>query len=106
MKFDELRSIAHNISDSLASGVGLLIGVYATEIFGEARRSAEGFIAVDFLTGTSTGARTSKKLSDAIAKYHDALVDLCAKHNTSIDQFRQLTTRYSMDARTPRFAVT
>ena len=37
MKFDELRSIGHNIADSLASGIGLLIGYYQMDIFGEAR---------------------------------------------------------------------
>ncbi len=52
MKFDELRSIGHNIADSLASGTGLLIGIYGTDIFGEASRSPERFITVDFLTGT------------------------------------------------------
>ena len=36
MKHDELRSIGHNIADSLASGCGLMIGVYDMDIFGEA----------------------------------------------------------------------
>jgi hypothetical protein len=31
MKFAELRSIGHNIADSLASGISLLIGVPFTE---------------------------------------------------------------------------
>ena len=36
MKFDQLRAIGHNIADSLAGGMGLLIGVYRTDIFDEA----------------------------------------------------------------------
>jgi hypothetical protein len=47
MKFDELRSIAHNIADSLASGNGFLIGVYDMHLFGEASQSPEGFMTVD-----------------------------------------------------------
>ena len=33
MKFGELKSIGHNIADSLACGPGFLIGVYCTDIF-------------------------------------------------------------------------
>lgn len=33
MKFGVLRSIGHNIADSLASGIGLMIGVYTTNVF-------------------------------------------------------------------------
>jgi hypothetical protein len=66
MKFDQLRAIGHNIADSLAGGMGLLIGVYRTDIFDEAGRSPEGFIIVDFLTGTATGASPSPSLARAL----------------------------------------
>jgi hypothetical protein len=46
-------AIGHNIADSLGSGVGLPIGVYFTDVFGEASRLPEGFIVIDFLTGKS-----------------------------------------------------
>jgi hypothetical protein len=39
MKFGELRSIAHNIADSLPSGIGLLIGFYDMNIFHRGRPS-------------------------------------------------------------------
>jgi hypothetical protein len=106
MKFDDLKSIAHNIADSLASGVGLLIGVYEMDVFGEAARSAEGFITVNFLTGTSEGGTPSPSLARAFAQYRDALARLCAKHDTSPAAFRELTARYSVDARGYRFVVT
>ena len=106
MKFDELRSIAHNISDSLASGIGLLIGSYQMDIFGEASRSPEGFITVDFLTGTCRAGAPSQSLAQAIALYKDALSNLCTRHGTSISAFRELTTRYSADAYGTRFVVT
>jgi|SRR5262245_7434676 len=106
MKFDELRSIGHNIADSLASGIGLLIGVYEMDIFGEARRSPERCIVVDFLSGEVTRGRASPSLAHAIALYGDALPALCKKHGTSRAMFRELTARYSVDIYGSRFAVT
>jgi len=106
MKFDALRAIAHNIADSLASGVGLLIGFYETDVFGEAARSAERFITVDFLTGSSEGGKPSPSLAHAIAHYRAALADLCARHGTSPAAFRELTARYSTDSHGRRFVVT
>ena len=51
MKFGVLQSIVHNAADSLGSGIGLIVGVYEMDIYGEAGRSPEGAIKVDFLTG-------------------------------------------------------
>jgi hypothetical protein len=99
MKFGELKSIGHNIADSLASGIGLLIGVYRMDIFGEAVRTPEGFIDVDFLTGSSTGGRPSPELARAIGLYRDALDRLCGRHGVETAAFRTLTARYGVDAR-------
>ncbi len=38
MKHDDFRSIAHNIADSFASGIGLPIGHYVTHIIREAAK--------------------------------------------------------------------
>ena len=105
MKFDELKSIGHNIADSLASGIGLLIGIYEMDIFGEASRGPEGFITVDFLTGSSEGGKTSASLATAISLYRDALSDLCNKHGTLPSAFRELTARCSTDEYGGRFLV-
>jgi hypothetical protein len=98
MKHDELRSIGHNIADSLASGIGLLVGVYDMDVFGEAGRSPEGFITVDFLNGTAVGGRHSVSLAKAIGLYREALPELCERHGVSVSSFRELTARYSIDA--------
>ena len=95
MKHDELRSIAHNIADSLASGIGLLIGVYEMDIFGEAVKSSEGYITVDLLNGTTSGGVPSKSLAKAIKLYSNALPDLCERHGASVSFFLSLTARYS-----------
>jgi hypothetical protein len=106
MKFDELRSIGHNIADSLASGIGLLIGVYEIDVFDEVDRSPEGFIEVNFLTGTSSGALPSPSLARAFTLYGEALNSLCEKHGTSASAFRKLNARYSVDVASKRFSVT
>jgi hypothetical protein len=95
MKFRQLESIAHNIADSLGSGIGLLVGVYEMDVFGEARRSPEGYIQVDFLTGTSSGGTPSADLTRAIAMYKKGLADLCEKHGPTPAAFQELVARYS-----------
>ena len=106
MKFGVLRPIGHNIADSLASGIGLPIGVYLTDIFGEANGSREGFIEVDFLAGTSTGGRPSPSLAKAIVLYRDALSKICESHSIDLSAFTKLRARYSGVFLGQRFVVT
>src|SRR5215212_9535441 len=106
MKHAQLRSIAHNIADSLACGIGLMIGVYDTDVFGEAAGSAGGAITVDFLEGAVVEGEASPGLSRAVALYRDALPGLCARHGGSIDDFRTLKVRYWSVHTGRRFAVT
>lgn len=107
MKFGELRSIGHNIADSLASGIiGLLVGYDKLDIFGEASRSPDRFIIADFLAGRCSAGTPSPSLARAIALYKDALASLCSRHGTSVSAFRELTTRYSVDSHGRRFVVT
>jgi hypothetical protein len=106
MKFGELTSIAHNIADSFACGNGFLIGLYYMDVFDEATKSPEGYILVDFIAGTSSGAQPSASLAKGIALYAQALDELCQKHGATADAFRELTVRYSLDVRGRRFVVT
>src|SRR5215467_3308287 len=94
MKHNDLRSIAHNIADSFASGMGFLIGVYAIDVFGEAARSPERFIEVDFLTGKILGGKPSESLAGAVKLYCAALPRFCEKHRVSVSAFRELMARY------------
>jgi len=95
VKFRQLESIAHNIADSLGSGIGMLVGYYEMDVFGEASRSPEGYILVDFLTGASSGGVPSPYLGKAIASYQKGLADLCEKRGTTPAAFQELTARYS-----------
>jgi len=106
MKIGTLRAIAHNIADSLGSGIGLLVGVYDVNVFGEAKRSPGGAISIDFLAGKATKGTASRALRAAIVKYHRALPKLCGKHGASIDDFKTLTASYSTDRFNRRVVVT
>ncbi|MEA3065858.1 MAG: hypothetical protein QOJ27_2310 [Sphingomonadales bacterium] len=106
MKHAQLRAIAHNIADSLACGMGFMIGVYQVDVFEEAAGSAFGAITVDLLEGTVAEGDPSSSLRRAVELYRDALPGLCAKHGGSIDDFRQLKVRYWSVHTGRRFAVT
>jgi hypothetical protein len=105
VKFGMLRSIGHNIADSLASGVGFLIGGYDTDVFGEAALASEGCVEVDFLRGRAWGDGISTSLARAVVLYRDALTDLCEKHGTSPLVFQELSARYSVVSLNRRFVV-
>ena len=107
MKFGALKSVGHNIADSLASGIGLMIGIYSMDVFSEAAAGAEGYIEVDFLHGTTSGSPASRKLLRAISLYRDALPELCRKHGVRVEDFKRLQARFGVDkAYGPHFTVT
>jgi hypothetical protein len=95
MRFGTLRSIAHNLGDSLSTGLGLPIGLYGYDVFEEARNSPEGFIEIDFVNGAMLGAMPSEVLSDAVLQYKRWLAELAAKHGASVEDFTQLTLRFA-----------
>ena len=103
MKFDVLRSIGHNIADSLASGESMLTGQYGTDPFVEAKRSPNGFIYVNFLIGTSNSL--SPSFERGVALFGEVLPKLCQKHGTSPSVFRRLEAKYLSDVIPRRFFV-
>src|SRR3954468_21297434 len=95
MKFGTLKSIGHNIADSLAGGIGMMIGVYEMDVFGEAAAAPEGFIEVDFLAGKASGGRPSRELARSLKLYAKALPGLCERQGIDVSEFRSLTARFS-----------
>ncbi|MDZ7812353.1 MAG: hypothetical protein U5L74_04230 [Ideonella sp.] len=108
MRHADLKAVAHNIADSLASGMGFMIGVYQTNIFGEAAAQAPGYIEVDFLRGTLAGSPFSASLSSGVALYcQEALPELCEKHGVNLAEVRTLKARFSAHpVYGPQFVVT
>jgi hypothetical protein len=97
MRFGELKSIAHNFADSISSGIGLPIGTYGYDIFGEAQASADGYIEIDFIASQVYGGATSRVLTDALRQYKAWLPTLAAKHGAELSYFKQLTVRFAVD---------
>ena len=105
MKHAELRAIVHNVANSLASGIGLLIGVYEMDVFGEASRSSKGFLIVDFLAGSVREEKVSQELSRAIALYREALAGLCQRAGGSVTELREAKAKYWTDSSGDRFTI-
>lgn len=97
MKFGVLKSIAHNIADSLSSDIGLLIGYCATDIYGEAQRTANGVIVVDFLRGVAIEGEVSASLAEALTRYAEALRNLCSRQGGDVAAFKILAVRFDVD---------
>jgi len=106
MKLGTLRGIGHNLADSVACGMGFMVGVYGMDIFGEAGRTAEGYIEVDFLTGATSGGQPSASLARGLRLYAEqALPKLCKSHGVSVSDFRKLTVRFRPGPIHGRFEV-
>lgn len=106
MKHGELRSIVHNVADSLASGIGLLVGVYGADVFGEAQASTNSALTVDFLNGTIVEGEASASLTDAVSRYGDALAKLISDAGGSTASLKEAKVRFWSDPLAKRFAVT
>lgn len=101
-----LRAIGHNIADSMASGCGVMVGVWSLDIFGEAARSPGGHIIVDFLHGTIIAGNASENLAKATVAYADALPNFCKRHGVQVSEFKKLEARFGLQRnRQPRFVV-
>lgn len=107
MKHGSLKSLGHNVADSLASGVGLMIGVYEMNVFAEAASTPGGYIEVDFLNAALHGGEVSPGLIRAIGLYRDALPAMCAKHGLNLRDIKALKARFGTDpVYGPHFRVT
>ncbi|WP_282608613.1 hypothetical protein [Pelagibius sp. Alg239-R121] len=106
MKHKQLHSIAHNFADSLASGLGFVVGMFGTDVFADAASNDDGVVSVDFLNGTIKGRTVDDRLPRAISLYQKAFPQFCAKHGATESNFRQFEVRFTHLAPTTGFAVT
>jgi hypothetical protein len=84
----------------------MLIGIYEMDVFGEASRSPERAITVDFLSGVIVEGKGSPTLVKAASLYRVALRDLCSKAGGSIEDLKEAKARYWLTPLDGRFAVT
>lgn len=101
MKHDQLRSIAHNLADSLASNC-FIIGFASIDMIAEAKANTEGEVVVDFLTGRILG-RGSPELHEVMASFAKVIPDFCEKNGVDFADIASLTAKFSarsLDLRT------
>jgi hypothetical protein len=108
VRHTELKAVGHNIAHSLASGMGLMIGIYQTDVFAEAASEPPGYLDVDFLNATVIGSPVSSGLKRAVELYRrEALPKLCESHAVDLSAVRTLHVRYGVDiVHGPTFTVT
>jgi len=91
MKYDQLCAIAHNLVDSVASGLGFVIGYYPMDVFGEAAKSAGRSLTIDFLSGRIMNGHGSRDLARAVQLYAEILPEFCGKHGATASEFTELS---------------
>lgn len=77
MKHGHLRSVAHSIADSLASGISLMTGFYDLNVYDDAMRSDDGTLTVDLLNGKVIKGAPSSDLASAILRLPAEFDRLC-----------------------------
>jgi len=94
MKHDRLCAIGHNLADSMASGLGFVIGHYPIDVFGEAASSPEALIEVDFLNGRVVRGKPSGSLEVAVALFAKALPEFCESNGAQAADFKALSATF------------
>jgi len=98
MKHDQLCAVGHNLADSMASGLGFVIGYYPMDVFGEAALSPGGSIEVDFLHGRILRGVASDSLKAAAAHYAEALPEFCRMNGAEATDFEALSASFDATA--------
>jgi hypothetical protein len=106
MKHDQLCAIAHNLADSMASGLCFVIGYHPVDIFGEAALSKNRLIEVDFLEGRIVRGNASDNLKLAAASFKDILPKFCLDNGASLADFKVLSATFEASALGPRMLLT
>jgi hypothetical protein len=77
MKHSQLKSIAHSLAASLASGCSLMTGGYDLDIYDDAGRSPGNELVVDLLNGEVVAGSPSPQVREAISHLPRNFKRLC-----------------------------
>ncbi|NTE37536.1 hypothetical protein [Agrobacterium tumefaciens] len=83
-----------------------MVGVYSMDIYGEAASADEGYIDVDFLTGSTLGGSASLSLMNALKLYSEELPRFCERNGVEVAEFRRLSVRFLTKNLKPTCIVT
>ena len=106
MRHNRLHSVAHNFADSLASGLGFVVGYCPTDVFADAAASPDCVLGVDFLAGEVVAGFASAELQRALPLYRDAFSEFCRRHDVERSDFSQFTVQYALLGQLKRYTVT
>lgn len=80
--------------------------VIQTYIYQEATANGDGFILVDFLTGSVQGAYSGGEVEHAIPLFKVAFPSFCEKHGVDVADYRAFLVRFFAKPNGPRYVVT
>lgn len=105
MKHAQLQAIVHNVADSLGSGICLMIGYYAVDVYSDARNSPTGTIKVDLLRGVVMEGDAGEALLGALKHIPAALADQCEKAGGSWAEYRRAEVVFHGRRPEPGFTI-
>ncbi|MBG6203667.1 hypothetical protein IWQ48_004827 [Labrenzia sp. EL_13] len=105
MKHRRILAVAHNYADSLACGVGFVVGHCSTDIFGEAAKNTDLCIEVDFLAGRVVTGNCSKTLAAALRLYKTGFEAFCVRSRVHRTDFSVFRARYFQLPTAPRYTI-
>lgn len=106
MKHSQLHTIAHNFTDSLARGLGFVVGYYATDVFADAACNPNGSLVVDFLTGQLDEGTASDQLLHALPVFRNEFENFCQKHGATKSDFTEFKTKFQAGRLENMYTVT
>jgi hypothetical protein len=98
MKHSQLKSIAHSLAASLASGCSLMTGVYDLDIYDDAGRSPGNELIVDLLNGVVVAGAASPQVSAAVVQLPPNFRRLCAAADVACCDGVGATARFYVTA--------
>ncbi|MEM9197802.1 MAG: hypothetical protein AAGD12_08095 [Pseudomonadota bacterium] len=106
MKHSQLHAVAHNFNDSLASGLGFVVGYCETHVFAGAACNPDGFLVVDFLTGQLDEGTATDQLVHALPIFRNEFEGFCQKHGASNSDFAEFKARFEAGRRGNMYSIT
>lgn len=105
MKHGQLRSVAHSIADSLASGISLMTGFYELRVYEDAMRSEDGILIIDLLNGKVIKGEASPDLAEAVLRIPAEFDRLCQAEGFSRSDCRHALAHFHTNQLTHGFTL-
>ena len=102
----KLCDTTHNFTDSLASGLGFVVGYYETNVFADAACNPDGYLVVDFLTGQLDEGNASDQLLHALPVFRNEFESFCQKPGATKSDFTEFKTRFEAGRRGNMYSIT